>query len=144
MEFNDPPRLNRQYKSLEKHFGVHPIQGSSPFFEKLNQQLYDYFEGNRNQFSLPLDLCGTPFQQLAWQTLLTIPYGTTISYQQQAIQLGNPKAVRAVASANRANKIAILIPCHRVIGKNGSMTGYGGEIWRKEYLIKLEKNNVRR
>lgn len=139
LEFNLPDRLQHQNKSLKKHFGATPMVGESPFFEQLQRELCEYFSRRRQTFGLPLDLCGTTFQQKVWANLLTIPYGATISYSDQAESLGTPKAVRAVAGANKNNKIAILTPCHRVIGKDGTMTGYGGEIWRKEYLISLEQ-----
>lgn len=87
---------------------------------------------------MPLHLIGTDFQQKVWQILQQIPYGKTYSYGQQAKILGNPKAVRAVANANGMNSIAILVPCHRVIGANGELTGYGGGLWRKQYLLELE------
>ena len=83
---------------------------------------------------------GTDFQKSVWEVLRKIPYGTTRSYQEQASILGNPKAVRAVANANGLNKISIIIPCHRVIGTNGTLTGYGGGIWRKQKLLELEKS----
>ncbi|ADZ12905.1 Methylated DNA-protein cysteine methyltransferase [Riemerella anatipestifer RA-GD] len=92
------------------------------------------------EFSVPIQLLGTPFQKQVWQTLLKIPYGTTKSYLQQAIMMDSPKAVRAVANANSLNKIAIIVPCHRVIGSNGTLTGYAGGLWRKEKLLQLEKN----
>ncbi len=139
LEFDIPERLDMQFKRLEKLFSASISHGKSPFFAQLSRELSEYFANRRTAFSVPLDIKGTKFQKSVWQTLLEIPYGTTVSYQEQAIAMGNPKAVRAVASANRANRIGILIPCHRVIGKNGSMTGYGGEIWRKEYLLTLEK-----
>jgi len=91
------------------------------------------------EFTVPLAPVGTDFQKKVWEILRTIPYGTTRSYQQQADILGNPKAVRAVANANGLNKISIIIPCHRVIGTNGTLTGYGGGIWRKQKLLELEK-----
>jgi len=85
---------------------------------------------------------GTDFQNSAWQRLLDIPYGETRSYKEQAVSVGNPKGVRAVASANGANRISIVVPCHRVIGSDGSLTGYGGGIWRKKWLLDFEKNNL--
>ncbi len=139
LEFAIATRLQQQVKILEKYFGTTPIAGKSPFFGVLRQELKEYFSRKSQTFSLPLDICGTTFQQKVWTSLLAIPYGATTSYSEQALSLGTPKAVRAVAYANRNNKIAILIPCHRVIGKDGAMTGYGGEIWRKEYLISLEQ-----
>lgn len=101
-------------------------------------QLSEYFAGVRKQFDLPLVLQGTAFQQRVWQQLLTVPYGQTVSYQEIANALGNPKAVRAVGAANGQNPLSIIAPCHRIIGSNGSLIGYGGGLWRKEWLLKHE------
>lgn len=113
--------------------------------EKCIEQLKEYFAGKRKTFDVKLDINqGTEFQQEAWKALLAIPYGETRSYQDQAIAMKNPKAVRAVGGANHRNPISIIIPCHRVIGKNGKLTGYGGGLFRKEYLLDLEKAEYRR
>ncbi|MCB8565368.1 methylated-DNA--[protein]-cysteine S-methyltransferase [Fusobacterium ulcerans] len=113
--------------------------------EKCIEQLKEYFAGKRKTFDVKLDISqGTEFQQEAWKALLTIPYGETRSYQDQAIAMKNSKAVRAVGGANHNNPISIIIPCHRVIGKNGKLTGYGGGLFRKEYLLDLEKAEYRR
>lgn len=107
------------------------------------KQLDEYFKGIRKVFDLPLAyLHGTDFQKKAWNALLRIPYGETRSYQQMAQQIGHPKAVRALGGANHRNPISIIIPCHRVIGKNGSLTGYGGGMENKEFLLQLEKRYV--
>ena len=105
---------------------------------KAKQQLKEYFEGTRQEFSLPLDFQGTDFQQNVWQSLLSIPYGTKRTYMQQAQSLGDEKAIRAVANANGKNKIAIVVPCHRVIGSNGKLTGYAGGLERKKWLLQWE------
>ena len=131
-------RLTRHIKHLEKTFKTDIIFAESPFINQLKTELKEYFNGERKNFDVALDFRGTEFQERAWEALLNIPYGETRSYKQQAIAINNPAAVRAVAGANNRNKISIVIPCHRVIGKNGSMTGYGGELWRKEFLLKLE------
>jgi len=102
-------------------------------------QLDEYFSGRRKQFDLQLRYEGTDFQQSVWQQLLKIQYGQTRTYMDIAIALNNPKALRAVGAANGQNPIPIIIPCHRVIGRNGQMIGFGGGIWRKEYLLKHEK-----
>lgn len=102
------------------------------------EQLIQYFNGQRRIFELPLSQEGTPFQQEVWNELLTIPYAKTISYIQLAIRTGDPKATRAVASANGKNNIAIIVPCHRVIGSNGQLIGYGGGLWRKKWLLEHE------
>lgn len=112
----------------------------TPLLQEAARQLKEYFEKKRTVFDLPLNPSGTPFQRSCWQALLTIPYGQTRSYQDIAVQIGNPKAVRAVGMANHNNPISILIPCHRVIGKNGSLTGYGGGLSAKSYLLDLEQS----
>ncbi len=101
-------------------------------------QLEEYFEGKRTDFNLKLKPQGTEFQQKVWKALLEIPYGKTISYMDQTKKLGDIKAIRAVASANGKNPLWIVVPCHRVIGTNGSLTGYAGEIWRKKWLLEHE------
>ncbi len=103
------------------------------------QQLEEYFSGKRTQFDLPLAATGTAFQQSVWQALCRIPYGETWSYQQLADEIGNPKAVRAVGLANGKNPISIIVPCHRVIGKSGKLTGYAGGVDTKQKLLELEK-----
>ena len=104
------------------------------------RQLDEYFEGRRQKFDLALKLHGTDFQRSAWESLLRIPYGETRSYLQQAESIRNPRAIRAIGQANSRNPIPIIIPCHRVIGKNGSLTGYAGGLDRKTRLLVLEKN----
>ncbi len=101
-------------------------------------QLAEYFEGKRNQFNLQLNPKGTDFQKKVWQQLLKIPFGKTTSYQEMANKLGDPKVIRAAASANGKNPIAIIIPCHRVIGSDGSLTGYAGGLHRKKWLLEHE------
>lgn len=102
------------------------------------RQLDEYFAGKRKRFDLQLAPQGTEFQRAAWQALLEIPYGRTISYATQALRIGRPKAVRAIGLANGANPIAVIIPCHRVIGRDGSLTGFGGGLERKAILLRLE------
>jgi|SRR5699024_2370867 len=104
------------------------------------EQLEAYFRGDLQHFSLQLNPSGTVFQQNVWHALSQIPYGETRSYKTQALQLGNLKAIRAVASANGKNPIPIIIPCHRVIGSDGSLTGYAGGLWRKQWLLKHENS----
>jgi methylated-DNA-[protein]-cysteine S-methyltransferase len=102
-------------------------------------QLQEYFEGNRKEFQLKFNLIGTSFQKEVWQSLLNIPYGSTTTYLKQARLLGDEKAIRAVASANGKNPIGIILPCHRVVGSDGSLTGYAGGIWRKKWLLEHEQ-----
>jgi methylated-DNA-[protein]-cysteine S-methyltransferase len=107
-------------------------------FREAVAQLNAYFAGERTDFELPLRMAGTPFQRSAWDALLTIPYGTTISYAEQARRIGRPEAPRAVGAANGRNPIAIIVPCHRVIGSGGTLTGYGGGLPLKEWLLNHE------
>jgi AraC family transcriptional regulator of adaptative response/methylated-DNA-[protein]-cysteine methyltransferase len=138
LEFVDRRMLERELESLSRLLQARLIPGSSKHLDKLNTQLEEYFSGHRREFDLPLVLPGTPFQKRVWAELQAIPYGSTRSYKQQAEDVGLPDAVRAVARANGDNRIAILVPCHRVIGANGELVGYGGGLWRKQYLLKLE------
>jgi AraC family transcriptional regulator of adaptative response/methylated-DNA-[protein]-cysteine methyltransferase len=139
LEFSDRKALPTELKSISKDLNANIVQGENPHFITLEKELSEYFEGRRTTFTVPLSPVGTPFQKQVWDILQAIPYGTTRSYQDQADILGNPKSVRAVANANGFNKISIIIPCHRVIGSNGQLTGYGGGIWRKQKLLELEK-----
>ena len=116
----------------EKDQNIHPL------LYKCTKQLDEYFTGKRKQFSLPLNQDGTDFQNKVWGLLYKIPYGKTISYHTLAKQYGDVKAIRAVASANGKNNIAIIVPCHRVIGSNNTLVGYGGGLWRKKFLLDLE------
>ncbi|MEZ9672021.1 methylated-DNA--[protein]-cysteine S-methyltransferase [Vibrio lentus] len=109
-----------------------------PIFELVADQLNRYFSGEVIQFSVPIAAKGTPFQQSVWQALTTIPYGETWSYAQLADAIGNPKAVRAVGLANGKNPVSVIVPCHRVIGKNGKLTGYAGGVDRKQLLLAIE------
>lgn len=111
---------------------------SHPLLDRAERQLEEYFEGKRTSFELPLDPEGTPFQKSAWQALLQIPYGRTFSYQEQAARLGCPKKARAVGAANGRNPISIIVPCHRVLGKSGELTGFAGGIELKRQLLNLE------
>lgn len=142
LEFIDRRMLETELKQLSKFLNAECVPGASKYFDPLNEQLEEYFAGTRKAFDLPLVLAGTPFQQKVWTELQTIPYGTTRSYKQQAEALGMPNAVRAVANANGDNHIAIIIPCHRVIGSDGKLTGYGGGLWRKQHLLDLETSHM--
>ncbi len=139
LEFTDRRMLETELKDLGERLQATILPGPSPHFELLRAELAEYFAGTRQTFSVPLVTPGTPFQRAVWEELRTIPYGTTRSYGQQAAALRKPEAVRAVASANGMNRVAILIPCHRVIGANGKLTGYAGGLWRKERLLQLEQ-----
>ena len=106
-------------------------------------QLSEYFAGQRREFDIPLDLAGTEFQRAAWTALASVPYGETRSYRQQAEAIGRPKAVRAIGAANGRNPVPIVLPCHRIVGSDGSLTGYGGGLSIKEYLLKHEQTQLR-
>ncbi len=139
LEFTDRKMLETELKSIAKLLNATIIQGHNKYFELLEKQLNEYFNGKRKEFSVPLHTPGSDFQNKVWTALQHIPYGQTKSYKEQAITIGNPESVRAVANANGMNRISILIPCHRVIGSDGQLTGYGGGLWRKKYLLELEK-----
>ncbi|MGJ9385635.1 methylated-DNA--[protein]-cysteine S-methyltransferase [Salipaludibacillus sp. CF4.18] len=114
------------------------LLNESPPLKMVEEQLCAYFNGELKDFRLPLDLIGTRFQKLVWEKVASIPYGVTKSYKQIATEIGSPKAVRAIGGANNRNPVPIIIPCHRVIGTNGSMVGYGGGLDKKEILLRLE------
>lgn len=127
-------------KRLRRILQAHFEAGTSDIIQETSRQLDEYFNGERAVFDIPLLLVGTTFQKEVWAKLLEIPYGKTLSYGELAIQLSMPKAVRAVANANGANAISILVPCHRVIGSNRSLTGYAGGLAAKKQLLDLELN----
>jgi methylated-DNA-[protein]-cysteine S-methyltransferase len=110
----------------------------SPVLLEAIKQLHEYFDGDRKDFDLPIKQPGSSFQQEVWQQLLQIKYGSTITYLQQSHQMNNPMAIRAIAAANGRNNLWIVVPCHRVIGSNGSLTGYAGGLWRKKWLLEHE------
>ena len=110
----------------------------NPIIKKTLHQLEMYFIGTRKIFDIPICLIGTDFQKRVWRNLLNIPFGKTVSYQDVACAIDHPRACRAVGAANGKNPIALIVPCHRVIGSNGSLTGYGGGLWRKEWLLRHE------
>jgi len=139
LEFSDSKRSCSELEDLAMMFKTFVERGSNKHLRTLKKQLKEYFKGNRKEFSVSLVTPGTDFQVTVWNNLLKIPYGTTVSYLQQAKQINNPGAVRAAANANGSNRIAIIIPCHRVIGSDGNLTGYGGGIERKRWLLDHEK-----
>ncbi len=142
LEFVDARLLEHNLTSLRRQFDCPILPGQHPLLDQLRSQLTEYFEGGRRDFTLRLAPAGTPFQQKVWQELRHIPYAQTISYDELARRIGQPTAQRAVARANGANRICILIPCHRVIGKDGTLTGYGGGLWRKRLLLELERTGA--
>jgi methylated-DNA-[protein]-cysteine S-methyltransferase len=116
------------------------LRQSDVAFATVREQLAEYFAGQRQQFDVPLKLAGTPFQQRVWQELVRIPFGTTITYGQLAERVGKPTASRAVGAANGRNPISIIVPCHRVIGADGKLTGYGGGVDKKQWLLAWERS----
>lgn len=138
LEFGDERRVTQQASSLHRWFGGPVVRETHPHLDTLQQQLAEYFDGNRTGFTVPLVIRGTPFEMKTWNALREIPYGSTVSYADIARRIGNPHAVRAVGSANGRNRIAIVIPCHRVVNSNGALGGYGGGLWRKKRLLALE------
>lgn len=127
-------RLKKEMESMEEK--------DTPLLLDAERQLQEYFRGERHNFDLPLDAHGTPFQLLVWEALRQIPYGETRSYKEIAIAVENPKGVRAIGMANNRNPIAIITPCHRVIGANGKLVGYAGGLGLKKYLLNLEDRAV--
>ena len=138
LEFADRRMLETQLKRIQKNLGAVLTPGENAISQQTAAQVEAYFDGTLRQFSVPLELSGTEFQQTVWRELITIPYGRTRSYSEQAQRIARPTAVRAVARANGDNQISIIVPCHRVIGSDGSLTGYGGGLWRKQWLLDLE------
>ena len=137
-DWSDGSRRASVDQRLQRILNADYIEGASDVLEKARQQLDEYFLSKRREFDIPILFVGTDFQKKVWNELLTIPYGKIISYGDLAKRIGMPKSVRAVANANAVNAISIIAPCHRVIGSNGSLTGYGGGLERKRFLLELE------
>jgi AraC family transcriptional regulator of adaptative response/methylated-DNA-[protein]-cysteine methyltransferase len=144
LEFADRRMLPTEFEWLRRRWNAAFATGPHPHLAGIRRELAEYFAGTRRTFETPLATPGSEFQRAVWAELRTIPFGTTRSYAQQARALGRPAAVRAVARANGDNRIAIVIPCHRVIGSDGQLTGYGGGLWRKQRLIDHERANLAR
>jgi len=139
LEFTDRRMLDTQFATLRKKFQCAVVPGENQYIKQMKKELDEYFQGKRKKFNVPLVYPGTPFQQKVWKELLRIPYGKTFSYEEIARRIGLPQAQRAVGHTNGLNRIAIIIPCHRVVNKNGKLGGYGGGIWRKQKLLSLEQ-----
>lgn len=138
LEFTDRPMLPTQLAVLEHRLGRPVVAGRHPHLDALAAQLEEYFAGERLAFELPLVVNGSPFQERVWEALRSIPPGETISYEELALRAGRPGAQRAAGTANGANRLAILIPCHRVVRKSGETGNYGGGRWRKAWLLDHE------
>ncbi|WP_052496284.1 methylated-DNA--[protein]-cysteine S-methyltransferase [Pedobacter lusitanus] len=141
LEFINRVKLEKEIADLQLLLNAVLVPGKSPFLTQLETELAEYFDGTRKTFSVPLHTPGNDFSQTVWKSLQKIPYGETCSYKQQADMMNNPKAIRAIASTNGRNRLAIIIPCHRVIGSNGTMTGYAAGIEKKKWLLKFERSH---
>jgi len=144
LEFADRRALQRQTEALRLRLHSIIVPGRNPHLDQLAEELAEYFEGKRRTFSAPLVNSGTTFQQRVWEELQRIPFGTTISYAKLARRIGHPGSQRAVGRANGDNRIAIVIPCHRVVRDEGTLCGYGGGLWRKQHLLNLEQGRAQR
>lgn len=140
LEFFDGKSTEKQLKEIENLGEI--LEKDDDILNRLENELNDYFKGNLKEFTIPLDLIGTDFQKKVWNELIKIPFGETRSYKEQSIAVGDLLAIRAVANANGKNKIAIVVPCHRVIGSDGSLTGYAGGKKRKQFLLELESQQL--
>jgi AraC family transcriptional regulator of adaptative response/methylated-DNA-[protein]-cysteine methyltransferase len=142
LEFTDRRMLDNQFKRLRRYFRCAIIPGENRHLAQLKKELQEYFAGQRTVFTVPLVVRGSEFEEKVWNALVKILPGRTASYDDIARMIGRPKSSRAVGRANGMNRIAIVIPCHRVINKNGELGGYGGGAWRKKALLELEKRNA--
>jgi AraC family transcriptional regulator of adaptative response/methylated-DNA-[protein]-cysteine methyltransferase len=139
LEFADRRSLEKIYDAMRRRFALPVVPGENAVLQRLRQELQEYFSGARREFSVPLALRGTGFQQRVWRELQRISFGRTASYEAVAKRIGSPSSVRAVAHANGTNRLYLLVPCHRVLAKNGALSGYGGGLWRKRLLLELER-----
>jgi AraC family transcriptional regulator, regulatory protein of adaptative response / methylated-DNA-[protein]-cysteine methyltransferase len=139
LEFPDAGTLKAQAAQLRQRLGAAVVPGTNEVLRRLRRELGEYFARRRRDFAVPVAYRGTPFQCAVWNALRRIPYGETISYEELARRVGHPGAQRAVGTANHHNRISIVIPCHRVVNKSGQLGGYGGGLWRKQYLLDLER-----
>nr|WP_280642553.1 methylated-DNA--[protein]-cysteine S-methyltransferase [Gilliamella bombicola] len=139
LEFVDRRMLETEFEQLQKQLKMKIIFGDNNHIKQTKKEIEEYFQGKRQHFNIKLHTPGTDFQNNVWDCLKQIPYGKLTTYKQQAEKINNPQAIRAVASANGFNRVAIIVPCHRVIGSNGELMGYGGGLERKRWLIEHEK-----
>jgi AraC family transcriptional regulator of adaptative response/methylated-DNA-[protein]-cysteine methyltransferase len=138
LEFTDRRMLPTQLRTVQHRLGRKPVAGRHPHLDQLQVQLDEYFTGSRRQFDVPLLAPGSDFQERTWAELQRLASGDTVSYEELAVRVGVPRAQRAVGTANGANRIALVIPCHRVVRKSGETGNYGGGRWRKEWLLQHE------
>ena len=139
LEFADRRGLETSYDEMRRRFALPVVPGDNAVLRLLRAELREYFAGTRRDFSVPIAMRGTDFQQRVWRELQRIPFARTASYEDVAKKIGAPTAVRAVARANGTNRLYLLVPCHRVIAKDGTLSGYGGGVWRKRHLLDLER-----
>lgn len=142
LEFHDRTALPTEMRRIQARFGA-VVDGRTAVGDALARELDEYFGGGRTAFTIPIVQRGSPFSAAVWSALREIPCGETRSYARLAAHIGRPSAVRAVARANGANQVAILVPCHRVIGADGTLVGYGGKLWRKQWLLEHEQRASR-
>ena len=141
LEYEDRGGLVKIQRRITRQYKLEMTRGTNAFLDQLDLELGQYFKGLRKIFSMPLDVRGTPFQRAVWKQLLNIPYGETRTYGEIAALVGKPLAFRAMGRANGDNPLAVVIPCHRVVQHDGKLRGYGGGLWRKEYLLSLENRH---
>ena len=141
LEFINRIRLEKELVDLQKMLNAVIIAGRNQYSDQLEKEVGEYFEGKRKVFSVPVHTPGNEFSKSVWRMLMNIPYGQTWTYKKQAEMLNNPKAIRAIGTTNGRNRLAIIIPCHRVIGSNGSLVGYAGGIEKKKWLLNFEREH---
>jgi len=141
LEFINRIRLEQEINTLKNLLHADILPGRNEHLDQLEIELKQYFEGKLKIFRVKLHIPGNEFAQNVWKTLQEIPYGTTCTYKDQALRMNNPKAIRAIASTNGRNRLAIIVPCHRVIGSNGNMTGYAAGVDKKKWLLQFERNH---
>ncbi|MEO8452984.1 MAG: methylated-DNA--[protein]-cysteine S-methyltransferase, partial [Gemmatimonadota bacterium] len=141
LEFGEPARIGPQLAGLTRWFGARFVFGRNDHLDRTERELDEYFGGARRRFDVPLVIRGTPFQETVWRKLLEIGYGETTSYSALADAIGSRNGQRAVGLANGQNRMAIIVPCHRVVERSGRLCGYGGGLWRKKLLLDLERRH---
>jgi len=139
LEFAERRMLDNPFRALRRYFKSPIVPGRNQVLDRCRIELSEYFSGKRKKFTIPVKFPGTAFQQEVWEELSRIPYGRSIAYQELARRIGAPRARRAVGRSNGLNRIAILVPCHRVVAADGGLGGYGGGLWRKQALLELER-----
>jgi len=139
LEFLERRTVPSVARAFAGRHGAASVSGTNAHLDRLRAELDAYFRGRLERFDAPLDLRGTPFQKTVWKRLAKTPYGTTLTYAQLAARAGRPSAVRAAGHANGRNPVSIVVPCHRVVGTDGTLHGYGGGLWRKRWLLEFER-----